>query len=68
MKPEKIRELTEEELKAKIDEETLGYDKMKLTHAITPLESPAKLKETKKLIARLKTELRSRALNAKENI
>jgi ribosomal protein L29 len=33
---------------------------MKLNHVITPLDNPNQIKETKKTIARLKTELSSR--------
>lgn len=62
MKSSQIRELTIEELQDKVEVETLNYTKMRLSHAITPLESPAKLAETRKIIARLKTELRAREL------
>jgi len=62
MKTSQIKELTQEELVDKISEESLSYTKMRLTQAITPLESTAKLVETRKLIARLKTELRAREL------
>ena len=62
MKPSKIKELTNEELVEKIDEESTNYTKMRLTQAITPLESAAELPKTRKIIARLKTELRTREL------
>ncbi|MFY0674561.1 MAG: 50S ribosomal protein L29 [Bacteroidia bacterium] len=62
MKASQIKELTVEELQDKIAEENLNYTKMRLSHAITPLESPAKLAQTRKIIARLKTELRAREL------
>lgn len=65
MKNSIVKELSNEELQDKINEESLSYAKMKLTHAITPLESSAKLKQTRQLIARLKTELRARELNSK---
>lgn len=63
MKASQIRELSVEELQDKINEEQLNYTKMKLTHAITPLESSAQLTATRKMIARLKTDLRSREIN-----
>jgi len=62
MKASQIKELTVEELQDKIAGESLNYTKMRLSHAITPLESPAKLAQTRKMIARLKTELRAREL------
>lgn len=64
MKVDEIRELSLEELKDKIESETLDYQKMTLTHAITPLENSAKLKLARRRIARYKTELRARELNA----
>jgi large subunit ribosomal protein L29 len=62
MKASQIKELTDDELVDKIETETLSYTKMRLTQAISPLESPAMLAHTRKMIARLKTELRAREL------
>ena len=36
--------------------------KLKFAHAISPIENPMKIKETRKLIARLETELKAKAL------
>jgi len=41
--------------------------RMKLNHAITPLDNPQKIKLAKITIARLLTELRHRELNEKSN-
>jgi large subunit ribosomal protein L29 len=38
---------------------------MKLNHAVTPLENPMQIKFTRRTVARLKTELRNRELQAK---
>lgn len=65
MKSDEIRELSLDELRDKIESETLDYKKMKLTHAITPLENPSKLKLARRKIASYKTELRARELNNK---
>jgi len=62
MKASELKELTLEELTEKIQEESINYTKMKLTHAISPLESPAKIKEARREVARMKTELRAREL------
>ena len=62
MKANQIKELTDEELVDRIESESLDYTKMRLSHAITPLESPAKLAQSRKSVARLKTELRAREL------
>jgi len=58
-----IRELSTQEIQERIDNEKSILVRMKLNHAISPLDNPTKLKETRKVIARLKTELRQRELN-----
>jgi large subunit ribosomal protein L29 len=63
MKASVIREMTTEEVKEKIQEEKIGYDKLKMAHTISPLEDPSELTKKRKDIARLQTELRSRLLN-----
>jgi len=57
MKPAEIRKLSVEELKEKIKGEKESLQKMKFAHAISPIENPMKIREAKKLVARLKTEL-----------
>ena len=63
MKAAEIRELSTKEIQEKIqtDQETLT--KMKLNHAITPLDNPNQIREAKKTIARLKTILTERELS-----
>ncbi|HPD65686.1 MAG TPA: 50S ribosomal protein L29 [Bacteroidia bacterium] len=63
MKYKEIQDLTNKELKDLIEEEQIRYVKMKLTHKISPLDNPMKIRETRRKIARLKTELRIRQLN-----
>ncbi len=60
MKTSEIRELTTPDLIERIDTEQTMLVRMKLNHAITPLDNPQKLKQTKITIARLLTELRKR--------
>lgn len=67
MKNSEIRELTTKEIKDKIREEKDRVTKLKLAHAVSPLDNPHKLKETKKFVARLKTELRKRDLKQETN-
>jgi len=55
MKNSEIRALTLEELNQKIVSEREALQKMKFAHAISPIENPMKIKETRKLIARLET-------------
>lgn len=60
MKISEIRELSTPDLLERIDTEKTMLVRMKLNHAITPLDNPQKLKQAKLTIARLLTELRVR--------
>jgi large subunit ribosomal protein L29 len=62
MKNSEIIELTTKEIAERIDAENEKLTRMKLNHAVTPLDNPIKLKEARKNIARLKTEMRKRQL------
>ena len=57
-----IKELTTAELNDKIQEVSLEYAKMKMNHAISPLESPIQIRYKRRYIAKLLTEKRSRDL------
>ena len=65
MKISEIRELSTPDLIERIDTERTMLVRMKLNHAITPLDNPQKLKQTKLTIARLLTELNKREMNEK---
>jgi large subunit ribosomal protein L29 len=67
MKTSEIKELSTPDLLERIDTERTMLVRMKLNHAITPLDNPQKVKEMKLTIARLLTELRTRELNQKSN-
>jgi large subunit ribosomal protein L29 len=67
MKTSEIRELSTSDLLERIDTEKNMLVRMKLNHAITPLDNPKKLREAKLTIARLLTEMRKRELNTKSN-
>ena len=67
MKMSEIRELSTADLIEHLDAERLMLTRMKLNHAISPLDNPQKIKQARKNIARLLTELRSRELNNKNN-
>ncbi|MCK7539232.1 MAG: 50S ribosomal protein L29 [Marinilabiliales bacterium] len=62
MKSSEIRELSNQELLEHIDNEKTSLVRMKLNHAISPLENPQKIKESRKTIARLMTEKRKREI------
>jgi large subunit ribosomal protein L29 len=65
MKTSEIKELSTSDLLERIDTEKTMLVRMKLNHAITPLDNPQKLKQVKLTIARLLTELRTREINEK---
>ena len=62
MEQKVIIELTTGEILERLDEEKRQLTKLKLNHAVSPLENPNKIKAYRKTIARLKTEMRRRAL------
>ena len=65
MKNSEIRELTVREIEERVDNERAALKRLELNHTISPLDNPTKLRETRKTIARLLTELTKR--NNQEN-
>ena len=57
--------MTTGELLERLTEEKKQLARLKINHAVTPLENPMKIKEYKTTIARINTELRKRALQDK---
>ena len=57
MKAADIRNLSVEDLKAKIAEEEANYDQLKLTNAVSPIANPIGIKQLRRTIARLNTVL-----------
>ncbi len=57
MKNSEIKGLSLEELEGKLAVEKENYGKLKFAHAITPIENPMKIRESRRFIARLETEL-----------
>ena len=62
MKNSEIKALTLEEMQQKLSSEKEALQKLNFAHAISPIENPMKIKETRKLIARLETALRAASL------
>ncbi len=58
-----LKELSETDLKARIQEDEQRLKKLEFAHAISPLENPMSIRALRKDIARLKTELQKRALS-----
>ena len=60
MKNSELRGLSSDELKSKLAVEKESYKKLKFAHAITPIENPMKIRESRKLIARIETEIKAK--------
>lgn len=60
MKPQEIRELKLKEIIEKIEIEESFIVRQKLNHAISPLDNPIKIKESRRNLARLKTILKEK--------
>jgi large subunit ribosomal protein L29 len=61
MKQSEIKELSIAELQEKLAAFKKNYSDLKMSHAISPLESPLQLKVIRKTVARIATELTKRA-------
>ncbi|MFN5208777.1 MAG: 50S ribosomal protein L29 [Bacteroidota bacterium] len=60
MKQVTIKELSAEELSKRLAEEQSSLERMRLNHAVSPLENPLTIRHSRKLIARLNTEITKR--------
>ena len=57
-----IRELSTPDLHDRLEEEKKQLIKLKLNHAVSPLENPNKIKDYRRMIARIHTELKRREI------
>jgi large subunit ribosomal protein L29 len=55
-----IKELSVEELNTQLATEEENLRRLKFGHAVSPIENPMKIRETKKVVARLKTALHAK--------
>ena len=55
-----IKDLTLDELKEKLGSEKESLRKMKFAHQVSAIENPMKIKETRRVIARINTLLRQK--------
>ncbi len=65
MKIAEIRELSTNDLVERVQAEEANYQQMVLNHSISPLDNPSQIRQLRRTIARMKTELRQRELNNK---
>ena len=62
MKKEEIKELGTADLRERLAQMEKEYLQLKANHAVSPLDNPAKITADRRMIARVKTELRMREL------
>ncbi|WP_235934341.1 50S ribosomal protein L29 [Sunxiuqinia indica] len=67
MKASEIKELTDKEILERIQLEKETLTRLNMNHAVSPLDNPMKITETRKNIARLQTIKRQRELNQNQN-
>ena len=65
MKKEEIREMSTADLRERLAQMEIEYLQQRMNHAVTPLDNPAKITADRRMIARVKNELRQRELNNK---
>lgn len=66
MKNSEIIDLTTNDLKERVATEKAALNKMTMNHTVTPLENPMQIKDLRRTIARMMTELRKRELTEKK--
>ncbi|MDD2996250.1 MAG: 50S ribosomal protein L29 [Bacteroidia bacterium] len=63
MKTREIKELNNKEIQERMEAEVEQLDRLRMNHAISPLDNPLQIKVVRRTIARLATELRQREIN-----
>ena len=63
MTKEEIKELSTKDLQERLAEMEKEYIQTKINHSVSPLDNPARSTRDRRMIARVKTELRLRELN-----
>jgi large subunit ribosomal protein L29 len=59
-----LKDLSESDLQARIQEDELRLKKLEFAHAISPLENPMSVRSLRRDLARLKTALRKKTIGA----
>ncbi len=62
MKNSEIKALSVAELKDKLDSEREALRKLRFAHKVSSIENPMRIGQTRRMIARLRTELRAKEL------
>jgi large subunit ribosomal protein L29 len=64
MKQAEITKLSVQDIKGKIVDLSEKLSRMKLTHGVSPMENPIQIRDLRKTVARLNTELTKREAQA----
>ena len=67
MKKEDIKDLSTDELRLRLAEEKALYARMRMNHAISPIENPMKIRITRRGVAMIQTELTKRLKEESKN-
>ncbi len=62
MEQSEIKELSVAELQEKLSETKKSYSDLKMAHAVSPLENPIQLRQVRRTVAKIATELTKRDL------
>ena len=65
MKTAEIKEMPTSDVVVRVEAVVANYNQVILNHSISHLDNPAQIKQLRRTIARMKTELRQRELNNK---
>lgn len=63
MKNQEIRELTIQDLREHLKQETLKLSQLRMQHSVTPLDRPTEITRQRNLVARLRTILGEKVIN-----
>ncbi len=65
-KHEEYKELSDKDLEERLEAEVVALTQMKINHTITPLDDSGSIREKRRNIARINTELHARVLKNKQ--
>lgn len=63
MRTREIKELNTKEIQERLAAQEEQLSRLKMNHAISPLDNPMQIKVVRRTVARLATELRQREIN-----
>jgi large subunit ribosomal protein L29 len=58
-----LKTMTVQDLQARVKEDELRIRKLKFAHAVSPLENPMSIRDVRRDLARVKTELKKKQSN-----